>query len=195
MCFTSKKKENIAANNFVVVRSFDHSLADESADAPYSIGRYAVNDASCSWIVENPHTEHKGVFQNHTEVNGYFDWAYGHNRMCSNGAKIKVNFKVPVELIREKAPRAEFIMRTRYFATWNRDPIKISVQINGETVLKQVQIQGEHLGRTTHDTKMSNLKEENSDVTITFEEGYGVLFLWDFEILVQENQEIFNLGP
>ena len=76
-------------------------------------------------------------------------------------------------------------MRTSYFGPWNMDPCTISVAINGEKVLKHAQVLGEHLGRTTHDTIMEDLQDEPSTVMITFEEGYGVLFLWDFDIIVQ----------
>ena len=69
------------------------------------------------------------------------------------------------------------------------DPCTISVSINGVKVLKHAQVLGENHGRTTHDTIMEDLTDEPSTVTLTFEEGYGVLFLWDFDILVQPNHE------
>ena len=56
-------------------------------------------------------------------------------------------------------------------------------------MLKHAQVLGENHGRTTHDTIMEDLTDEPSTVTLTFEEGYGVLFLWDFDILVQPNHE------
>ena len=75
-------------------------------------------------------------------------------------------------------------MRTRYFGPWNMDPCTISVTINDVKVLKHAQVLGEHQGRTTHDTIMEDLTDESSTVMITYEEGRGFLYLWDFEIIV-----------
>ena len=69
------------------------------------------------------------------------------------------------------------------------DPCTISVSINGVKVLRHAQVLGEHQGRTTHDMIMEGLTDGQSNVTLTFEEGDGVLFLWDFDILVQPGSE------
>ena len=152
---------------------------------PYSIGRYAVDGASSSWRVEEPHNIYRGVFQNHI-TDGHFDWAYGHNRMCNPGSRITVNFGVPVDHIRMVNPDAKIILRTRYFGPWNMSPCIISIMINGEKVIKNAQVLGEHKGRTTHDIIMEDLISGTlHTVTIIFERGNGVLFLWDFDILVQ----------
>ena len=60
------------------------------------------------------------------------------------------------------------------------DPCTITVKINGEKVLKNAQVLGENHGRTTHDTIMEELTDEPGTVEILFEEGSGILFLWDF---------------
>ena len=44
---------------------------------------------------------------------------------------------------------------------------------------------GEDKGRTTHETEMTDLSGDNSSVTIKFDRGDGVLFLWYVEIIVK----------
>ena len=80
-------------------------------------------------------------------------------------------------------------MRTTYFAPWNMAPCTVNVKVNGEKVLKNAQVLGENHGRTTHDSILEDLTDEQSTVTIEFAEGHGVLFLWYFELLVKPATE------
>ena len=152
---------------------------------PISIGKIAVHGDSSTWRPENTHSSFEGVF-GACENQGANDWAYGHNRLLYPGSSsIKANFRPPVGGAREAYPDCKFIMRTAYFGPWNMDPCTINLKVNGENVLKNAQVLGEHQGRTTHDTVLNDLPEGDCTCEIEFNEGHGVLFLWYFELLVK----------
>ena len=64
------------------------------------------------------------------------------------------------------------------------NPCEITVSIDGERVLKKVQVPSERHGRTTHDTEIEEVSDQPMEVEVHFISGDGVLFLWYFEILV-----------
>ena len=110
---------------------------------PYSIAKYALDGANQTWVVESPHSQYQGIFKSHT-MEGANDWAYNHNRLLSPGqSKIKVQYQLPVEMTRMNLPNSKFILRTAYFAPWKMSPCTITVSVNGEKVLKTVQVLSE----------------------------------------------------
>ena len=63
----------------------------------------------------------------------------------------------------------------------------VSVKLNGTVVKSRAKVPGEDKGRTKHDVALKNLSSEQNTVEVSFDEGRGVLFLWYFELLVQES--------
>ena len=101
---------------------------------------------------------------------------------------MKVQYQVPVSSIRQSSPNCTFILRTAYFAPWKMPPCTVTVSINGEKVLRAVQVLSEDQGRTKHDSEMEEVTDEPGEVDVFFDGGDGVLFLWYYEILVREAQ-------
>ena len=63
-------------------------------------------------------------------------------------------------------------------------PCEINLSIDGEKVLKKAHVLCEGEGRTTHDTEIEEVSDQPMEVEVHFLQGFGVLFLWYFEILV-----------
>ena len=60
----------------------------------------------------------------------------------------------------------------------------VTVGINGDEVLKSVQVVSEDQGRTKHDSEFDAEENKEGEIEIFFDGGQGVLFLWFVEILV-----------
>ena len=60
----------------------------------------------------------------------------------------------------------------------------VTVSINGDELLKSVQVPSEDQGRTTHESKLDVDDAQDGEIEIFFDGGQGVLFLWYVEIMV-----------
>ena len=63
----------------------------------------------------------------------------------------------------------------------------VTLSVNNECVMRSARVQDGNKGRTKHDIVLKNLTSEQNTVEVAFDQGYGVLFLWYFELLVQES--------
>ena len=184
----SKKsdKSNKSGGEEKKVAKKEKKVVDETWE-PYVIGKLVCDKASKSWKVQNVHEDYPDVFSG-AEVSGNNDWAHGHNRLCAPGdSSIKATFRPPCDRIRAKNPNAKFVVKVGYFAPWNKNPCKATILVNGEVQKSNIDVKGEHKGRTHTGTFPLNLRdEEDNEVEIKFDSGEGVLYLWYFE---------FKVGP
>ena len=60
----------------------------------------------------------------------------------------------------------------------------VTVSINGDELLKSVQVPSEDQGRTTHESELDVDDAQDGEIEIFFDGGQGVLFLWFVEIMV-----------
>ena len=60
----------------------------------------------------------------------------------------------------------------------------VTVSINGDELLKSVQVPSEDQGRTTHESELDVDDAKDGEIEIFFDGGQGVLFLWYVEIMV-----------
>lgn len=152
---------------------------------PFVIGRYECHKKTNSWKVRNPHAEYRNVFKSH-EISGDNDWAHGHNRLTSpGGSSITVTFHAPVDAIREAYPDCTMFVKVGMFAPWNMDPCSVTLSVNGESKKVDAPVKGEHKGRTHLCGSLNDIADEECTVTLDFNSGSGVLFLWYFEIKVK----------
>jgi hypothetical protein len=137
--------------------------------APIVFGKMTIKDDA--W-------ETTGAITGYTQQ-GLHDWAYKHNRMlCPGNSKTHVNFT------KSKISGSYYSFKVVAFGPANiADPCILSMGLNSVDKAIHVEIKSECRGRTTAEFTFpeEDLMDENT-MTLTFQEGMGVLFLDQFTI-------------
>jgi hypothetical protein len=145
--------------------------------APLPIGKMTIIDDA--WVTD-------GMITGYTQQ-GPHDWAYKHNRMlCPGNSKTHVNFT------KLKFSASYYSFKVVAFGPANiTDPCILSMGLNSVDKAIHVEIKSECRGRTTAEFTFpeEDLLDENT-MTLTFQEGMGVLFLDQFTI--EACGEVFN---
>lgn len=147
---------------------------------------YKIDHEREQWVVSDEELPVQNAFHgHHHQAEGYFDWAYKHNRMVEDGSKFYIDFDLPD---RVKHAGNEVSLSIGHFTGWQSSSSTVHVSVNGERVAV-VEVKSEDKGRTVSEINVPfhllhlHGSGKSNKITYEFVSGYACVFMWYFKVL------------